>query len=615
MKPPRIRRIFRAGIRVYGGLASLPGANAALVAIALLRVAIACHPAHAQTGPGPAAARSSWADSAAIRDRARDAQVRFERVRLREMPRTLGGSGGRCDEVIGRLCIRDEGHEGWRPPPDPPEIVTARDLLLAGLDSAATRIPGDHWILGQRIRYLAEAGDFDRARLLARRCGVPERWRCDLLLGYAHYRGGEIRTAEAAFDRGLGLVPEEMRAEWLDPALLLAGDHRDWLEAADDSAAAAARLWMLADALFLAAGNDRRAAHLSRRVHAMVSEEARNPHQLRWGRDLAEVVIRYGWPAGWERSWGSGGAGSFVVTGRDQPAAVRTVPPREILRRGERDIVPWEIPEGHTRSAHLPPFLDTLAALDGQIGRFWRPNGVIVAAAWTPPPGAFADSAGVEREGAAGLFVEQDGEIALDARAAAGPDGTFRLSGRAPPAPWAVVSLEGFAPDLRRAWRRRAGMGFRLLPRNLLAISDVVLLDDAAEPATFAEMLPLLRGSTTVPGGSALSLAFEVYGLGFEEEVIEVAAWVERTRTGFLRRVVRWVGFGGPREEVAVTWEEAGPDRPRPLFRSLSIRLPALDPGSYEVAVEVRAPGRPPLAVRRGFQVEGARDANTPGNR
>ncbi len=617
MKPPRIRRPYRAVAGIRGGCGFLPAALA--WACAVLPVATVPLPLAAQTesrAAAPGSDSAGRADSASIRERARDAQARFERVRLREMPRTLGGSGGRCDEIIGRFCIRDEGDEGWRPPPDPPEIVAARDRLLAELDSAAARIPGDHWILGQRVRYLAEAGAFERARRPLRDCDVPERWRCDLLLGYLRYRAGEIPAAEAAFGRALERMPEEMRAEWLDPSLLLEGDQREWLEAADDSAHAAARLWLLADALFLAGGNDRRAAHLSRRVHAMISEEARNPHQLRWGRDLTEVVIRYGWPAGWERSWSSGSAGSFVVTGRDQPASVRTLPPREVLERRERDIVPWEIPEGHARSAHIPPFLDTLAALDGQIGRFWRPNEVIVAAAWTPPSGAFADSAGVERgAGLAGLFVERDGEIILDVRAAPGADGTFRLSGRAPPAPWAVASLEAFAPDLRRAWRRRAAVGLRSLPPRLLAISDVVLLEEGAEPATFAEMLPLLRGSTTIPGGSALSLAFEVYGLGFEEEAIEVAAWVERTRVGVLRRVARWVGLGGPREEVAVAWEEAGPDRLRPLFRSLVIRLPTLDPGPYEVAVEIRAPGRPPLAVRRGFQAGAARDAPVPERR
>ncbi len=551
-----------------------------------------------------AAAPLQVGDSADAHDHALSAQALFERRRLRALPRSLSGSGHGCDEMIGRLCIWDDGDDGWRPREEPDAIPAARAELLASLDSLARLIPGDHWIFGQRIRYLVEARRLHDAESLAVACGLPDRWRCDAHLGHVRHRAEDIPGAERAFARALDAMPAELRTQWTTPEPLLDGDLRDWLSAQPDSARAVDRLWTLADPLFLADGNDRWTGHLSRWAYAMSSEGARNPHRLRWGDDMARATVRYGWPVAWERSWPRGGSQTFTVTGRDNPAAIRTFPPRRVLESAEADAVLWEIPAGHARSVHIPPFLDSLAPLDGQVGRFWRPGGVVVAAAWAPPPKSAADSAGfapgpVE----AGLFVEQLGEVHLGARTEAPAGETVRLHGRAPWADWGIVSFEVLAPAIRRAYRLRTGAGLRRLPPDVLSISDLMLLEDDAEPEDFDQMLPVLRGSGEVSSGDALGVAFEVYGLGFQPETIAFDAWVERRGEGVFTRAVRWLGFGGPKEQVSLSWEEVGPDRPQPLFRAFRIGLPELDPGTYEVVVEVFVQGRSPLAGRRTFRV------------
>lgn len=543
-------------------------------------------------------------DSAAVRDRARTLQTRFERRRVRLLPRSLSGGSHRCDEIIGRLCIWDDGDEGWRPQEEPAEIGAARTALLAELDSLGALIPGDHWIFGQRVRYLVEAGRLDDAEGLARRCGLPGRWRCDAYLGYVLHRGEEIERAEEAFADAIAAMPAAVRSVWTDPVPLLDGRLHEWLADQADSSSAVQRLWTLADPLFLAAGNDRWTGHLSRWVHAMSSEGARSPHLLRWGDDLAEAMVRYGWPVAWERSWPRGGPQSFTVTGRDHPAAFRTFPPVNVLASGDEDAVPWEIPDGHARSAHLPPFLDTLAPLDGQIGRFWRDDGVLIAASWTPSPWPARDTAAFRAEPVqAGLFVEQGGALALDVRGEASSGSTVRLWGRAPWSDWGVVSFEAWTPGLRRAHRLRTGMGLRRVPPDILSISDIVLLEGAEQPTDLAAALPLLRGSTEVASDESLGVAFEVYGLGFRSEVVGIDAWVERRNLGRLSRAVRWLGIGGPREEVSVAWEEPGPERPRPLFRAFRIGLPQLEAGDYDLVVKVSVAGRSPLAGRRSFRV------------
>ncbi len=543
-------------------------------------------------------------DSAEVHDRARSLQGRFERRRVRELPRTLSGGSHECDEIIGRLCVWDDRDEDWQLREEPEAIGEARAEFLAALDSLASLIPGDHWVFGQRIRYLVEAKRLYDADMLARRCGLPERWRCDAYRGYVLHHKEEVEAAEAAFRAALDAMPPRTRGEWTDPEPVLDNQLLDWLSEQPDSARAAARLWMLADPLFLTSGNDRWTAHLARWVYAMSSEGARNPHQLMWGRDLAEAAVRYGWPVAWERSWPSGGPQSFRVTGRDEPGAIRTFPPGGVLGPEGEDAVAWEIPEGHTRSVHLPPFLDTLAPLDGQVGRFWRRDGVVVAGAWTPRDLQTGDSAAsVPRLLHAGLFVEQDGTIELDARAETPSAATVRLSGRVPWADWGIVSLEAWAPDIRRGYRLRSGVGLRHVPPDVLSISDLMLLDGSADPDGFAEMLTSLRGSTEVDADEAIGVALEVYGLGFRSEVVGFNAWVERKGEGILTRAVRWLGIGGPKEEVAVAWEEPGPDRPRPLFRSFRISLPELEAGQYDVVVEVSVAGRAPLSGRRGFTV------------
>ena len=543
-------------------------------------------------------------DSAEVHDRARSLQNRFERRRLRELPRTLSGGRNECDEIIGRLCVWDDGDEDRQMRDEPEAIGEARAEFLAALDSLARRIPGDHWVFGQRIRYLVEAKRLDAAGTLARLCGLPEEWRCDAYLGYVLHHKEEVEAADSAFGAALAAMPFRTRSEWTDPEPVLDNRLLDWLREQPDSARAADRLWMLADPLFLTSGNDRWTAHLARWVYAMSSEGARNPHQMMWGRDLAEAAIRYGWPVAWERSWPSVGQQSFRVTGRDQPASFRTFPPEGVLEPAGEDAVAWEIPDGHTRSVHLPPFLDTLAPLDGQVGRFWRPDGVVVAGAWTPPDPLTVDSAAAGLQILhAGLFVEQEGSIELDVRSDTEPEGTVRLSGRVPWADWGIVSFEAWAPEIRRAYRLRAGVGLRRVAPDILSISDLMLVDGTAEPSSFAEMLATLRGSTEVSPGESVGVALEVYGLGFQSEVVGFNAWVERRGEGILTRAVRWLGIGGPKEEVAVAWEEPGPDRPGPLFRAFRISLPELDAGQYDVVVEVSAAGRAPLAGRRSFTV------------
>src|SRR5512143_3105602 len=96
-------------------------------------------------------------DSAALLSHARRAQADFERTRLFLLPPGFAHSGERCDARIGRFCYWSDGADS-HVPPEPAQIGVARRRLLEVLASTAQVLTGDAWVVGQRVRYLLEAG-------------------------------------------------------------------------------------------------------------------------------------------------------------------------------------------------------------------------------------------------------------------------------------------------------------------------------------------------------------------------------------------------------------------------------------------------------------------------
>lgn len=554
------------------------------------------------------------ADSVRSHRRARTLQTRFERLRLRNLPRIPDSDSHECDEIIGRLCIWDDGDDEWTPKPEPAAIVDGREALLAGLDSLAALVPGDHWVLGQRIRYLVEAGRLTHAAAVARRCGLPDRWRCDAYLGYVLHHQADFAQSEAAFRRALQAMPADVREDWTSPAPVLGRELRRWVSARPDSTAALARLWTLADPLFLVEGNDRWTGHMSRWSYAMSAERATNPFDLNWGKDFTEYVVRYGWPIAWERTWPRVGQTRFGVAGRDLPTAFRAFPAREVLDRGPagEEPVTWEEEEDHPRAAYLPPYLDSLGALDAQVGRFWRTGHVVVVGAWRAPDAGGVPDGHDDVEGPrdpapgpvlSGLFVEQGGTLTAAERTMAEPGSTLRLSARVPWAEWGTLSLETWAPDLRTAHRHRAGMGFPQLPFGLFAVSDLMFLESGEEPSNLEELVGSLRPPRPVEAGETLGIALEVYGLGTRREAVQFSVRVEKRGEGILRRMGYRLGILDPPDQASIDWREEGPQSPGPLLRTLQVDLSGLGSGEYLLVVEVSAAGRATLQAQRGFTV------------
>ena len=192
------------------------------------------------------------ADSASMLNRARADQAAFERTRRDHLRAVFGGSSDHCDERIGDHCFTyGDPNDVWTPPPEPDEVRAARDSLVAVLSVAARLMPANHWLAGQRVRYLVEAQAASSARAAAADCRPQGAWWCEALAGYAAHAAEDFVGAEAAYDRALAGLGEEQRCRWTDIAVLLPNVPKDAYRGRECSQrdSLERRFWWLADPL------------------------------------------------------------------------------------------------------------------------------------------------------------------------------------------------------------------------------------------------------------------------------------------------------------------------------------------------------------------------------
>jgi hypothetical protein len=167
-----------------------------------------------------------------------------------------------------------------------------------------------------------------------------------------------------------------------------------------------------------------------------------------------------------------------------------------------------------------------------------------------------------------------------------------------------VVSVERWSPKLGRAGRLRRGLAVAETPPDVPVLSDLLLADPLGPAEPLHALLPhLLRGDDLSPGDT-VRVAWEVHGLGWRAESLEMDLSLERDERGLLRSVGRFLGLVGDPARVDITWSEAGPDRPGPWFRSVLLTLADdLSPGDYVLRLEMRGTGREPLTSSRDLRV------------
>ncbi len=275
---------------------------------------------------------TSEADSLELVEEARDVQARYERYREQRTPPALADATRRCDEIVGRYCFRFPDHiavDDWRAPEWPVELELARTRVLDDLGDIARKIPGDLWILGQRIYYLADMGAWTAAASLTRRCGGQTHWWCTALAAYAQHAQGLWTVADETFALALEQMSSDTAAAWRAPEYILDDSGWNVYEDAADKESLEERLWTLSDPLYLVEGNDRKTEQYARQVLIRIRAGAVNGTGLDWEDDLEEITLRWGAPEGWSRE-------------RDVPTGDTLVDSRRMVshRRGQEFLPP-----------------------------------------------------------------------------------------------------------------------------------------------------------------------------------------------------------------------------------------------------------------------------------
>lgn len=532
-------------------------------------------------------ARGTAADSARLVEAARDAQRDLERTRRQHLSRTFT-SYGPCDVRIGFYCYWLYTDDPKPPRPDPPELVAARDRLLALLDSAVRWETDGRWSRGQRVRYLVEDGDLTEAARAATGCGPAVAWWCPALRGYVAHVAGDFRLAEAAYDTALTLMPAEQRCEWEDISDLMSGDlrgrYRD-LDCDDRTAYQRQLLW-LADPLVIVAGNELWTEHLTRHVYAELRRNSHGVEGARWNATRYQGLIRYGRPVWWEqdidRRFGAA-AGEGIITHHSPNGRYYFPRLRDAQDLAAISDDAWELRWRRAPSTHSPGH--DAAHLDRV-----RPE----LTYW--PMG---DSTGI----IAFVEIEDDSLAPGDSlrvllAASTGPEAGWSMRDTVvstrrtaldlvvPTVPQ-LVTVEALAPSRNRAGRDRFGID--PAPAGDLAVSDLLVVRGADSlPATRQEAMQRLDPAPTFRAGDALHLYWELYSRPNEPVPVQASLRLLKTGRSFLRRVAELTPFASQGKPISLSWRELTQPT-HGLYRwALEVTLPVeVSAGRYTFTLEV----------------------------
>ena len=578
-------------------------------------------------------AGASEADSIGLLEDAKEEQKKFERFREQRLPPEWSGFGGRCDALVGRMCLRHGDGEAPPVAPEPIEVEMARMDMLRTLGRIGSRIPRDRWVLGQRVYYLREQGELLRAEALTERCHPDDEWWCLALKGYLLQSTGESVEAESVYRDAISRMPQAEQQRWLALDYLLEDEARELFEDAEpaDQAALRERLWVLADPLYLVEGNDREAEQYARRTLIRIREAAENAYDLPWEGDLEELVARYGGEVGWERGRpvrppsGLLRDNRFII-GRHRPHGREFLPAGVFLEDPAGiPLRAWEIEDRAPWTGYAAWYAPIITTMDAQVARFRRGDSLLVVAGYQPPPPPDEAARPTVREIApgdnpfaafdvapppmnaasgvveSGVFVlTTEGERLVDQRGSA-REGV--VTARVANGDY-VFGLEVLDEADDRAWRVRSGVRQADLPFGLAGVSDVVLMDAGGDlPESLDEALARVLRSTRVRSEETFVAAWEVYGLQTGESAI-IGITMQDADPGLLERARRFLRLTTPEAPVEMSWQEAGPDQLGTVFRAIALTLPEVEPGEYDLILTVQLAGRSPIEVGTRLIVE-----------
>lgn len=525
-------------------------------------------------------------DSVAISDHARDLQASFEMRRRRMLPRFYLGTVDQSQcLIVGRFCEYHPDLKDVKIPDEGREIARAREELLRNLDRAASLIPGDDWIMGQRVRYMIEAHDSNTVAV-ARSCRASKWW-CDALLGLSLHVRGDFLAADSSYKRALDEMPAPMRCHWLNLSPLLDDDLRGTYHkmTCAQREAADARIWWVSDPLYMMPGNERRTEHYSRVLHTMLQQNSVNTYGSSWGGDLAELILRFGWAEKWTQEPPRTVAldSRPSITGHEREPGYHfflTQRPPDSLSQIADSI--FDIFQSPPREQYSPAYTRGFVRLDAQVARFRRGDSTRIVAAFD----VSADTIfGSHKFAAAVVATGDDTAAATMTKVDESPTKNVLVVS----APWKeqLIGVELLAKDSAAAARWRAGFAEIPLEPGRISVSDLLFVDGAPSlPSSLDEAIASAHGGTKFNRKVQIGLYWELYGSSPVDSALPVTLTITPVNESLLRRAFRVLRIVPKAMPLNIRWQEngaAGVMSPR----SVVLDLAAVPAGKYAVKLEV----------------------------
>jgi len=561
-------------------------------------------PTQAASAASPTPRSLTSRDSTRALRVAHKAQAEFETLRRRLLPyQPL--AGGDCDATVGRYCHRQEFAT---PPEDAPEVVFARARLLTTLDSIGALMPGDRWIVGQRVRYLMEAkrplvAD-SVAIACAARSGVSatSSW-CLALIGYTAQQLGNYTRADAAFTSALAQMSPAERCKWQDPTVLLgrsAGVYRDGGCEARDSIIAG--FWRLVQPMYLMNVNDLRTECLARITRMYIERDTRTPMSDWWGSEERATLLRYGVSQWYTRGDVPRGQTTPAITGfRREPAFNFFPDARAFSSPDELTDEDWDFWNPASDPTYAPIWATSFRPLaDHQVALFRRGDSAFIVAAFDADDAAPATA--LRRAGTFVAIVDHAGVLT--------PFGTeTQHSGvgtvSTMMAPWRpfIVSLESLNPSNGAAQRTRFAPK---LPHSSgrLSLSDLLLYAPRdSTPTSLDAAVPRVLHALRAPSDRQIGVFWETYGVRSEGESVDYALLVTPADEGFFHRAMVKLHVADPERSASVQWREMPSVTKGIASRGMTVDLSHLRPGRYSVRLMLTSGTDAPVLAERTIEI------------
>ena len=559
-------------------------------------------PASASLVGGPAAAQTtattkavSPADSVRILKRAKAAQVRFEARRRFLAPFNYHDTDGPC-EHIGRFCVRHTGEALSDIPSEPAATARERQKFLSSLAAAASGLPADSWITGQRIRYLIEAGDDSAALAVAASC-TADVWWCDALRGLALHADGNFAHAEQAFTRSLAEMPRRTRCDWTDLSLLLEDEALDSYRKLDCDVRQKAntRIWWLSDPLFITPGNERRTAHYARLTWARIEKDGANGFGMPWGDDMQEIIVRYGWAEKWTVLPPTTTAliysqPSYVAHEREPN--FHFVP--AVSYDGPLDAIgdsAWNLADDRPHESYAPEEITAFERIEPQISRFRRADSTLIVAAFDVGADSLLSAAPVR----SALVIAPDDttRFSIAVLDSAAKRDVISIATVARPI---LLGLELLSPDRHTAARWRSALSPITVDSTAPSLSDLLLFDVTDSLATdLTGALMTAIGTPALSHDKKIGVYWETYGSSPKDSALAITLSIIPLSSGLLTRAMQALGIVHRREPVNIRWAQSAAGAAI-AAQSMLLDLSQVPRGRYELRLEVGNPASPAVA-------------------